>query len=205
MPDRYLRQFIGDAATLAGSTRPASDYKVKVLAIRDYHHQPADPKFGLYDDLIVACVGDYTEAFKASTDPGRFAVQNSKHRGGCAVLTQATHFFKKGKHSHDRFDAFIPAEDVEVARVDKDGNITTREMSTDGTIHIHCGGGDYAGNDDVGDFSEGCQIIFNPPGYFKGKPSDPWYRFYNLVTNGLADHDQTVFPYKLIHVSELLP
>lgn len=204
MSNQFIRQFDDATSKFAGTDTPAKEYTVKVLAIRGYANVGAPGNdFGIYDDLIVICIGDETHPFKASTDPGIFYIKNPMNPKGCAVLTEAVHYFKPGKH--DGEPAFVQAESVLVYRLDKDGEIAGKSWLAS-SLNLHCGSGLGAGGagDDVGQLSAGCQIIYNPPGYFQGDESAPWYQFYELLSGALKKYGQKVFPYKLIAAGDMV-
>ena len=204
MSQNFIRQFNNATSTHANTSRAARDYPVKVLGIRGYYNVGAPGNdLGLYDDLIVICVNNDTESFRASTDPGRYMIRNPMNSRGCAVLSEAVHYFKKG--SHDSRDAFVQAEPVKVYRLDKDGNVQGSSW-LNSSLNMHSGAGLGAGGqgDDVGQMSAGCQIIFNPPGYFQGGANDPWFKFYRRLSDAMAAHAQTVFPYKLVAAADMI-
>lgn len=201
MSDKFLRQFDNAVALYQGSGPIARDYRVKVLGLRGYDSHIGAPgnDLGVYDDLIVACIGDESYPFRASTDPGWHYIQNPMNAAGCAVLSEATHFYKTGKHDNNKFDAFVQAERMKVYRLNREGQVQGSSWSSS-TINIHSG----AGGQQVGSLSAGCQIIYNPAGYFQGGASAPWFQFYKLVAEALAAYGQHVFPYKLMSAGEMV-
>lgn len=205
MSDKFLRQFATDISRHSSSPLIARDYPVKVLGLRGYDRHLGAPgnDFGVYDDLIVACAGNRSFPFKASTDPGILMIQNPINSAGCAILSEATHFYQKGGHQNNTYKAFVQAEPMKVYRLDPDGRRVGSSWSPS-SINIHSGAGGDDKGDDVQNISAGCQVIFNPPGYFKGAPDAPWFRFHKLISEAMTAHGQTVFPYRLMDASKMV-
>jgi len=180
MPNRYLAQFQGT---------PHENDAVKLLGIRGFYADlghPGKNDLGIYDDLIVRCIGDETVGYRASTDPGWYWIKHPMNPAGCAILTEATHLFTTGLHD-GKYPALVQAEDFVVWRLDTDGNKVSQGTSS--TIHLHSGGPGM----DVDVFSAGCQVIHSPEGYF-GKT---WLNFFDPRAG------QGTVAYKLIRAEDL--
>ena len=184
--NRYLRQF---------EDTEHEKTPVKLLGIRGFYEDLGNPHkndLGIYDDVIVRCIGEETIGFRASTDPGWYWIKHPMNPKGCAILTEATHLFKLGVHQQ-KYPALVQAEDFVVWRLDTDGNRKKKGNAVD--IHIHSGGPGM----DVGSFSAGCQVIQSPEGYFQGT----WFKFFDPLAEAMHRYGQKTVPYKLMFVEDL--
>jgi hypothetical protein len=187
MNNRFLKQFEGTGH---------EDKRVKILGVRGFYDGLGardTNDLGIYDDLIVACIGDNTMGFRASTDPGWYYIKHPMNSRGCAILTEGLHLYKIGTHDNGKYPAFVQAESFVVWRLDEQGN--KKEKGTASDIHIHSGGPGMA----VEKFSAGCQVIQSPEGYF----GETWLKFFNPLVDAMRTHGQTTVPYRLMRAEDL--
>ena len=177
-----LHQFSGTAADSA---------PIKLLGIRGYflaEGVSGENDFGIYDDLLCVAINGKVEAFRGSTDPGRYYLDNPLNDFGCAVLRLGLWNYRLGRH-RDLYPAFIQSGEVTVDRVTPDGKAVKRESGYFG-INIHSGGPETH----VGRYSAGCQIIWCPDGAW----GDNWQAFYHPVATAMKASGQVEVPYLLV-------
>jgi hypothetical protein len=96
---------------------------------------------------------------------------------------------------HGKYHCLGQAEDVPIERLNHDSTVNHMETGDFG-ICIHSGGPGMA----TRRFSAGCQIIYNPDGYF----CDPtWSNFWLPILNGMKTHELSTIPYMLVDVGDL--
>lgn len=173
------------------------DHTVRLIGVRGWTEGESDQnKRGIYDDLFVRIIGTQIDYWKASLDPTPALVQNPINPEGAAQLCPGIHFFAPGIHKgNPEWPCFIQAEDFHVWRLQKTGTPYKTEVGDYG-IHIHSGGA----SNDTGRFSAGCQILWNPDGYWGAT----WFNFFKPLRDGMKAHCQAILPYMLIN-AEALP
>jgi hypothetical protein len=154
----------------------------------------------LYDDAIVVfgrkANGDrYSDAFRASTQPGRASFSRPDYRGkGCPTVQPGQYRYQQGLHcsrSGRCYPAMQQAGHVLVIRdLDQNAVLTPEDVwdYPSAKLNIHAGGTDPS---QVGGWSEGCQVIFGGRG-----AGSPWERFHHLIY-GVASN-QGIFHYTVI-------
>lgn len=178
-------------------------YHVCLLGIRAYYNDVGSVTgndLGVYDDLIVRCIGNETAAFRASCDPGWLCIRGENpapNPNGCALLLNGVHLFKLGQHSGH--DALVQGETFYIRRLNKDGTMKPGKFAagTGAGINLHSGG---ANLNDVNIFSAGCQIIYSPEGYFK----ETWHEFFDPIPVAMKAAGQKFAPYRLMHREEMI-
>lgn len=144
---------------------------------------------GVYDDAIVRRIGDELTIWRASTDPGRWYIENPLRSAGCARLREGLWSYRLGPHRGN--PALIQAGPVTVDRLDRRGKVVGSDTgdNDDLGIHIHSGGSQYT----VGRFSAGCQVVFCPEGAW-GKT---WHDFFDPIADAMKSANQRALPYLL--------
>jgi len=148
-----------------------------------------------YDDLIIRIIDQQVTFWRASVDPSRYLIAHPVNEDGAAQLCDGIHFFERHlMHAGTPREHWClgQAEDVHVNRLDKNGFCIDVEFGQFG-ICIHSGG---SVESDTQHFSAGCQILFNPDGYF----CDPtWTKFWGPIDAWLQspDNKDPIVPYML--------
>lgn len=167
-----------------------TEYPVKILGIRGNfleEGQSAENDMGIYDDLIVAIIGNQVTGFRASTDPGWYYINHPVNPKGCAQLQPGLWWYEAGLHHGHQ--AFVQSDAVGVNRLDEKGSVIEREIGWFG-INIHSGGPEYR----VGRYSAGCQVINSPQEPW----GEAWRAFYDPIIKSLAQAEQRRIPYLLV-------
>lgn len=160
----------------------------RLLGIRGYFH-PEGNLNGVYDDLITLCVGpEICFNYRASTDPGKFYIENPLKHTGCARLVSQLAWYSIGLHQGKHM-ALVQASALDVERLDAKENIRTIEKQQWIGANIHSGGP----SEEVGKWSAGCQVIHSPEGAWGAT----WLDFFNRVVDSMKLHLQTKIPYLL--------
>ncbi len=122
-----------------------------------------------FNDLIGCFYSDdggnrIVHAFPATTDPGKYYLDNLLNKQGCAVLTKGQHMgcWKLGKHRD--YTALQQVKAVTVYRVPDGNYIPGNDYATDDGIfgiNIHRADDDRIATY-IGKYSAGCQVIHKP-------------------------------------------
>lgn len=170
---------------------------VKQIAVRGWLEGTSKAnRDDIYDDVIVRMIGSDVMLFKAAVDPSTYLVKHPINTDGAAQLTAGLWLFRRGIHKGvEAHKCFIQAEDFIVNRLDKNGAITHQDKGDFG-IHEHSGGAPET----TDHFSAGCQIVWNPDGYW----GQFWFmKFYTPQEFAMQDADQEILPYLLINAEDL--
>jgi hypothetical protein len=156
---------------------------------------PAENRTDIYDDIILRCIDGTVTQWVASVDPTKTLVMTPiSGQKYAAQLSKGIYLFEKHL-MHGKYHCLGQAEDVPIERLNHNSTINHMEKGDFG-ICIHSGGPGMA----TRRFSAGCQIIYNPDGYF-GDPT--WSNFWLPILNGMKTHELSTIPYMLLDVGDL--
>lgn len=165
---------------------------VKLIGVRGIENE--DNYLGVYDDAIFRVIHKDITRWEASTDPGRYWLQNPLNPKGCAKLREGLWWYEFGQHRGHA--ALIQSTVFEVERLSPDGKINCLDKGRFG-INLHSGGpGDEA--EDIGRWSAGCQIIKTPTPW-----DEKWLDFFIPLRDACEEVNQTYIPYLLITKKQL--
>lgn len=135
-----------------------------------------------YDDLLCTIQGPACDAFAASVDPGRHAVETRE--GGAARLEPGVYLYTVGTHpdfvegKRQQFPALNQKSAVTIRRDENRnyaGDSSERTQTGVFLISVHWGFGDLSR---VGRSSAGCIVLQS---HRTGPTGEPWQRFWQSV------------------------
>ena len=172
---------------------------IRITGVRGWFAADAQNSFARYDDLLIVQIDGpagtpaYEKLWPASTDPSWALVVHPINPDGAAQLCEGIHLFERHlMHAGTPRQHWClgQAEDVHVNRLNDDGTIKEARVAGQFGICIHSGGDGM----DTGRFSAGCQIIYNPNGYFR----DPtWTKFWGPIDTFMRGNGIATVPYLL--------
>lgn len=118
-----------------------------------------------FDDYIYVVNGDSLTRFQATTNPGKYWLENfNKERGGAAVVKpgQYKDVWALGKH-HNEYEALVQVGNITVWR-DNDGDLKSEQGKEDTGlfgINMHHANEKFT-SVQVDKWSAGCQVIASP-------------------------------------------